>query len=126
MKRTIRFLGLKSLSLLALAGVSSISLLPSASAQGPCGCAPVVTQRVVYKTIYEQEPYTAYKLQTEQELIEREYTVQKPVWVTEHRQRKYLVSKPFVETETREEKYTVLRAVTDRYEREETVDQWTT
>ncbi|WP_425618821.1 hypothetical protein NA78x_002537 [Anatilimnocola sp. NA78] len=119
MKRTIRILSMLALgSPLILAGEAVF-------AQGSCCGTPVVTQRVVYKTIYEQQPVKAFRLVTEQVLDEQEVTVQRPEWVTETRQRKFLVSKPVTETEDREERITVLRPVTETSFREETVDQTT-
>lgn len=117
MKLTIRFL-----SMLAVSGPLFLTG-QSLFAQGACCGTPTVTQRVVYKTIYEREPVTAYKLQTEQVLEEREITVQTSEWVTEPRQRKYTVAKPVTETETREERYTVLKPVKETSYREEEYDQ---
>ena len=84
-------------------------LLAGTPVSGQDCCTP---QRIVYyKTVYEQQPVTAYRLQYETVLQEQPVTVMRPAWVTETRERRYTVAKPVTETSTREERYTVMRPV---------------
>ena len=87
-------------SSLGAAVVSCALVAPAVTlAQEPCGCSQAY--RIVYKTVYDQEPVTTYRLQYETQVVERPITVQKPVWETEIRVRRYTVSRPVVETSER-------------------------
>ena len=82
--------------------------LPNAPALGQDCCS---AQRIVYKTVYDQQQITAYRLQYETVIQEQAVTVMRPQWFTETQQRRYTVAKPVTETSTREERYTVMRPV---------------
>jgi hypothetical protein len=71
-------------------------------------CAPC---RQVYRTIYDEQRVTAYRLTYETAFEEREVTTMKPEWVAETRQRTYRVCKPVAETSTRNEVHRVTKPV---------------
>lgn len=82
--------------------------LASAPALGQDAC---TTYRMVYKTVYEQQPVTTYRLQYETVVREQQITESRPQWITETRERRYTVAKPVCETSTRIERHTVSRPV---------------
>ena len=68
-------------------------------------------QCLVYRTIYEQEQVTAYRLQYETAVQEQDVVVSRPQWVLETQERRYTVARPVIETSTREDRYKVMRPV---------------
>ncbi len=107
---------LASSALLALALAAA-----SAAAQSSCpACIDGQTYRIVYKTVCEQQQYTAYRIEYENVCEERQVISYKPVWETAVRENRYTVARPVVETAEREEVYTVQRPVYETAEREET------
>jgi len=105
--QVISFIGAVVLSVLLATAAGS------ARAQSCCG----PSYRLVYKTVYDQQPVTTYRLQYETVMRQREVTTMKPVWHVEQRQRTYKVAKPVVETHERQETYKVYKPIwTTRYE----------
>lgn len=105
-----------------------LGTLVAATAQAQDCCQPVVQEvqpayRVVYQTVYEQQPVTVYRLEYETVFEEQQVTVQRPVWETEYRERRYTVAKPVVETAEREERYTVMRPVWETSYRDQSYDR---
>ncbi len=104
--------------------VACALIAPSVSlAQDGCGCNQAY--RIVYKTVYDQEPVTTYRLQYETQMVERPITVQKPVWETEVRVRRFTVQRPVTETSERVEQVTVMRPVWETTEQEFSFDRVT-
>ena len=100
---------------------------PALTARGQdcCNECCVPAQRVVSKLVTEQIPYTAYKVQYETIMEEREITETKPILETETRTRRYKVAKPVTEEYVREEKYYVMKPVRETECREEEYQQTT-
>jgi hypothetical protein len=98
--------------------VSSALPLPL-GAQDCCEPVPCVTQRVMYKTVWDQERVEAQRVAYETVLVDDEITVQRPVYETETRTRTVRVGRPVIETSDREERYTTYRPVVVNEEREE-------
>jgi len=93
----------------------ALMLLTAAHVQAQTCCEP--SYRLVYKTVYDQQPVTTYKLQYETVMRPREVTTLKPVWTTEKRQKTYRVAKPVMETSVRQETYKVYKPIwTTKYE----------
>ena len=65
--------------------------LGNAPASAQCGCS---AERIVYKTVYQQQQVTAYRLQYETVYQQQQVNVSRPQWVTETRERRYTVAKP--------------------------------
>lgn len=102
---------------LALAAAVSAPLV----AQDVC----VPCERIVNRVVYDEEPYTAYRVEYETVFEQREITTQRPVYETEVRVRRYRVAKPVTETATREERYFTLKPVYETEERTREYDQTT-
>ena len=69
--------------------------------------------------MYEQQQFTAYRIEYENVCEERQVTTYKPVWETAVHENRYTVARPVMETSEREETYTVQRPVYETAEREE-------
>jgi hypothetical protein len=74
--------------------------------------------QTVYKTVYDEQEVTAYKIQEETVYEDRHVTKYRPVIDTETRERRVTVAKPVTEMCEREETYKVLRPVVETEERE--------
>ena len=86
-------------------------------------CVPC--ERIVNRVVYEEEPFTAFRVEYETVLEQREVTTQRPVYETEMRVRRFRVAKPVTQTETREERYFTLKPVYETEERTREYDQTT-
>ncbi len=99
---TAKHCGVLILSAIAMTGLARVDANAQEFGCGSC---------MVYKTIYEQEPVKAYRLEYETVMQEQDLVVSRPQWVTETRERRFTVAKPVFETATREDRYKVMRPV---------------
>ena len=74
--------------------------------------------RMIFQTVYDQQPMTSYRLVYETQFEERKIVTQRPVWETQQRERRYRVAKPVQETNMRERRYKMMRPVVETFEQQ--------
>ena len=109
-----------NVTLRLLVAAAMLAVFPLISRAQDCY---VPCERIVNRVVYEQEPYTAWRVEYETVMEQRQVTSRRPVYQTEMRTRIHRVAKPVTETHTRQEKYVTLKPVYETEEIERAYDK---